>query len=179
MRNLLVGALVVIACTTVGCASKADNGARTLPQVDIVTTSAASPPQSGSAAIPQPFTSAPPVTMGPNGPVVPGGVEALPPSQLDSKNLPDYYTERHVWVFNAGRSLQLFAVARNGCSGVEANPTQQSATDVTIAIRPLDQPMGEHPDGNPMCTQALTLKSVVVQLAEPLGTRRVHLVAEG
>lgn len=124
-----------------------------------------------------PAASDPPVTIGPDGPVVPPGVTEVPSAQIDATKLPAYFEYGNkVWSFNDGFALQLFAAARSGCSGAEAVLTDQSADAVTITVRPLDQPQGGRPDEG-VCTQVMAPQPVVVTLDTPLRDRTVHLVS--
>ncbi|HEV7649922.1 MAG TPA: hypothetical protein VGP26_17380 [Actinophytocola sp.] len=116
-----------------------------------------------------------PVTMGPNGPVVPAGVTQVPAGQVDASALPAYYdSPGDVWVFDDGYSLEMFAAASSGCSDAEAVVVDQSSGAVRITLRPLAQPQGGRPDSRP-CTAVMTPRPVTVRLAEPLGDRTIHL----
>lgn len=117
----------------------------------------------------------PPVTIGPNGPVVPAGVTEVPAAQVDASALPNYFEfGDKVWQFDEGRSLQLFAAASSSCTDAEAVVVDQSPDSVKIIVRPLDQPQGGRPDDG-VCTMVMTPKPVTVTLDEPLGDRRVLL----
>jgi hypothetical protein len=119
----------------------------------------------------------PPVTLGPNGPVVPQGVTEVPSSQVDASALPNFFEYGDkVWMFNGGFSLQLFAAASSGCSDAEAVLADQSADTVKIMVRPLDGPQGGRPDDE-MCTTVMTPKPVVVTLDTPLQDRTILLSA--
>jgi hypothetical protein len=119
----------------------------------------------------------PPVSMSPTGPVVPPGVEQVPAAQVDASAVPEYYEHRGlVWLFDGGRSLQLFATATSGCGDAAARITTQSSTEVRIVLEPLPQPQGGHPD-EPACTTVLTPRPVIATLDAPLGDRRIVLSA--
>jgi hypothetical protein len=125
----------------------------------------------------QPSGGEPPVTIGPNGPVVPQGVTEVPAAQVDSSALPDYFEYGDkVWSFDDGFSLQLFAAASSGCSDAEAVLADQSADTVKILVRPMDGPLGGRPDDE-MCTTVMTPKPVVVTLDTPLRDRTILLSA--
>jgi multidrug efflux pump subunit AcrA (membrane-fusion protein) len=134
-------------------------------------TEAGTPPASSSIA-------EPPVTVEPSGTVVPVGVRLLPKGQVDASALPDYYTERNVWAFDGDRSLQMFAMARDACAGVQATISEQSADAVKVVLASMDAPQGGPPDGQ-MCAQVLTPKPVTVRLDAPVGNRKVYLSQTG
>jgi hypothetical protein len=115
-----------------------------------------------------------PVSMGPNGPVVPAGVTQVPVGQVDASALPDYYDDREVWVFDDGYSLEMFAAASSGCSDAEAVVVDQPSDEVRITLRPLASPQGGRPDSRP-CTAVMTPRPVTVRLTEPLGDRTIRL----
>jgi hypothetical protein len=119
-----------------------------------------------------------PVTVGPSGTAVPAGVRLLPKDQVDTSALPDYYTERNVWAFDGDRSLQMFAMARDACAGVQAIIGEQSAVAVKVVLVSMDAPQGGPPDGQ-MCAQVLTPKPVTVRLDAPVGNRKVYLSQTG
>lgn len=119
----------------------------------------------------------PPVTIGPDGPVVPAGVTEVPAAQVDATALPDYFEfGDKVWMFNDGFALQLFAAASSGCSDAEAVLADQSADSVKIMVRPMDSPQGGRPDDG-MCTMVMTPRPVVVTLDTPLQDRKIYLSA--
>lgn len=118
-----------------------------------------------------------PVTIGPNGPVVPAGVTEVPASQVDASALPTYVEYGNkVWQFEDGFSLQLFASASSSCTGAEAVVVDQTADAVKIVVRPLDQPQGGRPDDG-ICTMVMTPVPVTVTLDQPLRDRKVLLSA--
>ena len=124
-----------------------------------------------------PSTSEPPVTIGPNGPVVPDGVSEVPAAQIDASALPTYYEYGNkVWMFDGGFSLQLFAEASSSCADVEATVVDQSSDSVKIMVRSLNRPQGGQPDDS-MCASVMTPKPVMVRLDTPLQDRRVLLSA--
>jgi len=78
--------------------------------------------------------------------VVPAGVTQFRRSRVDASALPMEYDER-AWcgLFDDGFSLQMFAMATSGCGGVEALVVDQTATEVRISLRSMDQPQGGSP----------------------------------
>lgn len=133
------------------------------------------PPANGKPQ--DPSGGQPPVTIGPNGPVVPAGVSEVPASQVDASALPSFveYGNR-VWVFNDGFSLQFFASASTACTGVEARVVDQSPDTVKIVVRPMNTPQGGRPDDQP-CAMVMTPQAVTVTLDQPLRDRTVVLSA--
>jgi len=125
-----------------------------------------------------PTSGEPPVTLGPDGPVVPAGVTEVPATQVDVSALPTYFDYgNRVWAYNDGFSLQFFAAAPSGCSGVEATVVDQSPDAVRIVVRPMDQPQGGRPDDS-ICASVMTPMPVVVTLDTPLQDRLVVLAEE-
>lgn len=122
-----------------------------------------------------PGTSVPP-TGAPTGTAVPPNFKELPPAQVDSKSLPEEYTERRVWASPDGKTLQLIGLARDSCGGVEGEVLEFSASTVRIGLRPMAQPQGG-PE-NQACAMVITPRPVVVPLREALGNRTV-VVIEG
>jgi len=119
----------------------------------------------------------PPVTIGPDGPVVPAGVTEVPANQVDSSALPNYFEYgAKVWTFDDGFALQLFAAASSGCSDAEATVVDQSADSVKILVRPMDGPQGGQPDDG-ACTAVMTPRPVTVTLDTPLRDRKIYLSA--
>ncbi len=119
----------------------------------------------------------PPVTIGPDGPVVPAGVTEVPAAQVDASALPNYFEYGDkVWMFNDGFALQMFAAASSGCSESEATVVDQSADSVKILVRPLDGPEGGRPDDG-ACTAVMTPRPVTVTLDTPLQDRTIYLSA--
>jgi hypothetical protein len=132
-------------------------------------------PPGGNEKPRDPSTSEPPVTIGPNGPVLPEGVSEVPASQIDASALLTYYEYGNkVWMFDGGFSLQLFAEATSSCAEVEAVLADQSADSVKIMVRSSDQPQGGRPDDK-MCASVMTPKPVVVRLDTPLQDRKILL----
>jgi hypothetical protein len=118
-----------------------------------------------------------PVTIGPDGPVVPEGVTEVPPSQVDASALPalaEY--DNKVWAYNSGFSLQFFASASSSCTGVQATVVDQSSGSVKILVRPMDSPQGGRPDDG-ACAMVMTPKPVTVTLDQPLRDRKILLSA--
>lgn len=133
------------------------------------------PPASGKPQ--NPSGGQAPVTIGPNGPVVPSGVTELPASQIDASALPNYYEYgNRVWAFDSGFSLQFFASASTACTGVQARVVDQSQDTVKILVEPLDAPQGGRPDGGP-CAMVMTPQAVTVTLDMPVRDRKVVLSA--
>jgi hypothetical protein len=122
-----------------------------------------------------PSSGEPPVTLGPDGPVVPDGVTEVPAAQVDASALPTYFEYgTKVWQYNGGFSLQMFASASTSCSGVEARVVDQSSDTVKILVQPLDQPQGGDPDGG-VCSMVMTPRPVTVTLDTPLQDRKIVL----
>lgn len=133
------------------------------------------PPANGKPQ--DPSGGQPPVTIGPDGPVLPPGVSEVPAARVDASALPSFveYGNR-VWVFNDGFSLQFFASASTACTGVEARVVDQSPDTVKIVVRPMDAPQGGRPDDQP-CAMVMTPQAVTVTLDQPLRDRTVVLSA--
>jgi hypothetical protein len=122
-----------------------------------------------------PSSGEPPVTIGPDGPVVPDGVTEVPAAQVDASALPTYFEYGNkVWQYDGGFSLQMFASASTSCSGVEARVVDQSSDTVKILVQPLDQPQGGDPDGG-VCSMVMTPRPVTVTLDTPLQDRKIVL----
>lgn len=134
-------------------------------------------PPGGKPQDPGANAGTPPVSMGPDGPVVPPGVTEVPAAQIDASALPEYYEQRgRVWVFDDGFSLQMFAAGSSGCTDAEAVVVDQSADSVKILLRPLSGPQGGRPDDS-VCTAVMAPRPVVVQLDTPLRDRKILLSA--
>jgi hypothetical protein len=119
----------------------------------------------------------PPVTIGPDGPVVPAGVTEVPASQVDASALPSYFEYGNkVWLFNDGFALQLFAAASSSCTDAEAVVVDQAADSVKIVVRPMAQPQGGRPDDG-ICATVMTPRPVTVTLDTPLRDRMILLSA--
>lgn len=134
-------------------------------------------PTTTPSAIPP--TSVPPTappTGVPSGTAVPPEFKELPPGQVESKSLPEIYTERRVWASPDGKTLQLVGMARDTCGGVEGEVLEFSATTVRIGLRPMALPQGG-PEGQ-VCAMVITPKPVLVALREPLGSRTVVVVED-
>jgi hypothetical protein len=122
-----------------------------------------------------PSNGEPPVTVGPDGPVVPDGVTEVPAAQVDASALPTYFEYGNkVWQYDGGFSLQMFASASTSCSGVAARVVDQSSDTVKILVQPLDQPQGGDPDGG-VCSMVMTPRPVTVTLDTPLQDRKIVL----
>jgi hypothetical protein len=185
MRALLIATTAVLALGVLaGCGDKATSAATDQSGTPTGKTTPSAPTPSNiteptpPAGKPQdPSGGEPPVTLGPNGPVVPQGVTEVPSSQVDASALPNYFEYGDkVWTFDGGFSLQLFAAASSGCSDAEAVLADQSADTIKIMVRPLDGPQGGRPDDQ-MCTTVMTPKPVVVTLDTPLQDRKILLSA--
>lgn len=190
MRALLLVTLAAAAAVGLsGCgqdttpASDKAAGSSTVPTTAPTTTAPTLPtlPNPGKPVTrppePKPPAGTPtaPVSMGPNGPVVPAGVTQVPADQVDASALPAYYNNPgDVWVYDDGYSLEMFAAASSGCSEAEAVVVDQTSDAVRITLRPLAQTQGGRPDSRP-CTAVMTPRPVTVRLAEPLGDRTIHL----
>jgi hypothetical protein len=154
---VITGALLLFALGA--CGQAADQGA---PANAPAPTTASSPPSSPSSSTPAP-------TSG-----LPQGALQVPSDRLDTSALPEYYRgSGKVWVLNDGRTLQLTAMARDACAGVQAKVIEQNDTVVRIELSPMDAPQGGSPDGPGMCAEVLTPRMVTVDLKAPLGNRRV------
>jgi predicted small lipoprotein YifL len=152
--------------------STASTGPSVTAPVPPLSTSIQRPPEPKP---PAGATPTPPVTMGPNGPVVPPGVTQVPAARVDVSALPAYYEHRgDVWVYDDGYSLEMLAAASSGCSEAEAVVVDQTPEAVRIMLRPLAQTQGGRPDSRP-CTAVMTPRPVTVRLREPLGDRTVYL----
>jgi hypothetical protein len=122
-----------------------------------------------------PSNGAPPVTIGPNGPVVPPGVSEVPASQVDASALPSYFEYGNkVWSYDGGFSLQMFAAASSSCTGAEARVVDQSSDSVKIVVTSLDTPQGGRPDDG-ACSMVMTPTPVTVTLDTPLQDRKILL----
>ncbi|TDV40324.1 hypothetical protein [Actinophytocola oryzae] len=133
-------------------------------------------PTPGNGAKPRdPTSGEAPVTIGPNGPVVPPGVTEVPAKQVDAVALPNYFEYGNkVWSFEGGFSLQFFAAASSSCTGVEARVVDQSTDSVKILVQPMDSPQGGRPDGG-ACAMVMTPMPVTVTLDTPLQDRKILL----
>ena len=185
MRAFLIAAGVALALGTLAaCGSQApvasDQGRRTSQtgQSTAPTKPAPTKPAPSTVVEPTPGRqpSGPgPVTIGPNGPVVPPGVTEVPPARVDASALPNYFEYgNRVWAFD--NALQFFASASTACTGVQARVVDQSSDTVKITVQPMDRPQGGRPDDGP-CAMVMTPQSVTVTLDAPLGDRRVVLSA--
>lgn len=135
-------------------------------------------PTPGNGKPQNPSGGEPPVTIGPDGPVVPAGVTEVPAAQIDASAVPKYVDYAHrVWAFDNGMSLQLFAMASSSCTAVEAVLVDQAPDAVKVMLRPMDNPQGGRPDDQ-MCATVMTPYPVVVTLDTPLQDRKIYL-AEG
>jgi hypothetical protein len=194
MRALLIAATAALAlgvlagcgdASTPAASDRSSADRTTAPSTTEPSKTAPEPPTPSDVATPQPPAGKPqnpsggepPVTIGPNGPVVPAGVTEVPAGQVDATALPNFVEYGNkVWQFDDGFSLQLFAAASSGCTGAEAVVVDQSADAVKIVVRPLDQPQGGRPDDG-VCTMVMTPVPVTVTLDQPLRDRQVLLSA--
>ncbi|OLF16898.1 hypothetical protein BU204_14455 [Actinophytocola xanthii] len=176
LSSVTVALVVVLA----GCGEDvgaSQPGGGTVSTGVTVTEEASREPSATETEPPRPPGGTPsaPVSLSPDGPVVPEGVRQVPSSQVDASAVPEYYDHRgEVWVYDGGYSLQMFAAASSGCGGVEARVVDQSAEAVRIVVRALPAPQGGSPD-DPVCTTVITPRPVTVALDAPLGERRVFL----
>jgi len=156
--------------------STSEPSATAKPTPSVLSPSVEKPaPEPAEPTPPAGATPSAPVTMGPNGPVVPPGVTQVPEAQIDVSALPAYYDHRgDVWVYDDGYSLEMFAAASSGCSEAEAVVVDQAPEAVRIMLRPLAQPQGGRPADRP-CTAVMTPRPVTVKLSEPLGDRKIYL----
>lgn len=158
------------------CGQAADQGAPasqpTPTSVSPGPPSVSAPQRPSSKPIP-PEAGAPPTATTP-----PEGAVLLPKSQVDTSALPEYYAERNVWSVNDGRTLALNAMAPNPCTGVTARLVEENDRMVRITIAPMDVPQGGPPDGPGVCAQVVTPRVLTVDLAAPIGDRKV-VVTEG
>ncbi|HVK25962.1 MAG TPA: hypothetical protein VM677_31785 [Actinokineospora sp.] len=136
------------------------------------TTAPPSVTPTSQATTPAPGTATEPPATG-----VPPEFTPLPVGQVESKSLPDVYTERRVWSSPDGKTLQLIGMARDACGMVEGVVEEFSATTVRVLLRPMAQPQGG-PEGQ-ACAMVITPKPVTVPLREAVGKRTVIVVAEG
>jgi hypothetical protein len=185
MRAFLLATIAVFALAGCGEQPAASDGAGQSTEVQFSQTKTApvppsviaepTPPVSGKPQ--NPTVGEPPVTIGPNGPVVPDGVTEVPASQIDASAVVTYsdYGKR-VWMFDGGFSLQLFGDATSSCGDVEARVIDQASDTVKIEVRAAAQPQGGGPDDK-MCASVMTPKPVVVRLDTPLQDRVILLSA--
>ncbi|MPZ82834.1 MAG: hypothetical protein GEV28_21515 [Actinophytocola sp.] len=187
MRALFIATLAAAAVVGLaGCGQDAapagdsagaapDTASSTATSTELPSLPPVSKPQDPPAPKPTEGTPEPPVSVSPSGVVVPEGVRQVPAGQVDASALPVYYEHRgEVWVFDDDYSLQMFAAASSGCTDAEAVVVDQSASEVRIMLRPLDQPQGGRPDGT-VCTAVMTPRPVTVRLDAPLGDRKIFL----
>jgi hypothetical protein len=190
MRALLVATGVVLAfgllaaCGEQGTPAASDQagGTSQTSQSERPSKTAPEPPSDVAEPTPpvggkpqHPSTGQPPVTIGPDGPVVPDGVTEVPSSQVDASASPNYLEYGNkVWAYDGGFSLQFFAAASSSCTGVQATVTDQSSDSVKILVQSLDSPQGGRPDDGP-CAMVMTPTPVTVTLDSPLQDRRILL----
>jgi hypothetical protein len=188
MRAFLIATTAVLAAGVLaGCGDQATQDASDAAGQTTVTQSerpAKTPPKlptdiaepTPPAGKPQnPSSGEPPVSLGPNGPVVPDGVTEVPASQVDASAVPAYFEYGNkVWQYDGGFSLQMFASASTSCNGVEARVVDQSSDTVKILVQPLDAPQGGRPDDG-VCAMVMTPKPVTVTLDSPLQDRKIVL----
>ncbi|WP_436495872.1 hypothetical protein [Actinokineospora sp. HUAS TT18] len=171
-------ALALLALTA--CGQQADQaGAGPSSTTPPSSTTTAAPTTAPSSVQPTPpaTTPAPGTATAPPATGVPPEFKEIPSGQVESKSLPEVYTERRVWSSPDGRTLQLIGMARDTCGVVEGVVEEFSATTVRIALRPMAQPQGG-PEGQ-ACAMVITPKPVTVALREPVGKRTVIVTAEG
>lgn len=168
-----VVATALAAFAVAGCGADQSTGTAQQP-----TSSASSPAPPTLPSTPSPQISAPgkpdpSVGLPPSSVPPPSDATLVPDSQVDSSGLPPFYEERTVWVLGDGRTLQMYAMATNGCANAQGRITEQTAGDVRVTLESLTSPQG----GKDVCAQSLQPKRITVTLNEPLGSRTVHLVA--
>ncbi|WP_018684713.1 hypothetical protein [Actinokineospora enzanensis] len=116
---------------------------------------------------------APQLSVQPDGKITaPEGFHELPAAQVDAKALPDSYQERRVWASADGKSLQLIAIARDACAGIDASVAQATDAMVTVVLAPQTSPQGG-PEGGKVCATVLTPRAVEIPLDQPVGDRKV------
>jgi hypothetical protein len=189
MRAFLIATTAVLAAGVLaGCGDQATQAASDVAGQTSHTSSSAQPPKTAPeppsdvaeptppAGKPRnPSSGEPPVSIGPDGPVVPDGVTEVPAAQVDSSAVPTYFEYGNkVWEYDGGFSLQMFASASTSCNGVEARVVDQSSDTVKILVQPLDQPQGGSPDGG-VCAMVMTPRPVTVTLDSPLQDRKIVL----
>ncbi|HEX6351836.1 hypothetical protein [Actinophytocola sp.] len=178
--GVLLGALVACgqAATPAGTGQAGQSSQSEVPSTTVEPPSAIVEPTPPASGKPQnPSSGEPPVSIGPDGPVVPPGVTEVPASQIEASALPSYFEYGNkVWMYDGGFSLQLFAAASSSCTDAEAVVVDQSADSVKIIVRPLDQPQGGRPDDG-ACAMVMTPKAVHIALDTPLQDRLIVLSA--
>ncbi|GLZ38701.1 hypothetical protein [Actinokineospora sp. NBRC 105648] len=160
-----------------GTTTPAASSAATVPSDSAAPSDPSAPPQSPG---PAPTKSrAPEVTVKPGGEVVvPAGFKELPAKQVDVKALPEAYKERRVWASADGKSLQLVAVARDACAGVDAQVVESTDSTVKVSLTPMTSPQGGA-EGGKVCAMVLTPRAVEVPLEKAVANRTVVVVEQG
>lgn len=174
MKRSLIPAALLVLVAAAGCGQRQAGGTPEIPARDASSaptqTMPGKPLPPSATAVP----TGPVITTGPSGVVAPPGFAALAPDKVDAKALPaDLYPERRVWVSEDGRTLQLFAMAPDPCTTMEATVVSTDGARVTLALAPMAQPQGG-PEGQ-VCATVVTPQPVSVALPEALGDRQVVL----
>lgn len=176
MKRSLIPAALLVLLAAAGCGERQAGGTPEIPAGDASSApSLTMPPKPtlsppGEPVDPPP----PPLTTGPSGVVAPPGYEVLPPEQVDAKALQgDLYEDTRVWVSEDERTLQLFAMAPDPCTPMEAVIESADGARVTLRLAPMAQPQGGPEDQ--ACATVITPQPVSAALKEPLGDRQVVL----
>jgi len=183
MRALLIATAAASLVVLAGCGQEPVDAGATPPDATSPTkteepaTDIATPEEPGGKPQDPGATPTPPVSLSPDGPVVPEGVALVPADQVDSSALPEYYEQRgQVWVYDDGLSLQMFAAASSSCGDAEAMVVDQTSSEVRIVLRSMDQQMGGPADGE-ACAMVMRPKPVTVTLDTPLQDRKIFLAS--
>jgi hypothetical protein len=179
---LALGALTACGNQTTPAASDQADGTsssagpvKTAPEPPSVIAEPTGPTKPDAGKPQNPSNGEPPVTVGPDGPVVPNGVTEVPAAQVDASALPNFFEYGNkVWSYDGGFALQMFAAASSSCTGAEATVVDQSPDSVKIVVRVLDSPPGGRPDSS-ACAMVMTPTPVTVTLDTPLQDRKVLL----
>jgi hypothetical protein len=187
MRAFLIAATAVLGLGVLAACGAQSQGASDAAGQATQTTSESAKPQEPPSDVAEPTPPAgkpqnpssgeAPVTIGPDGPVVPAGVTEVPAAQVDASALPTYVEYGNkIWQYDGGFSLQMFASASSSCTGAEARVVDQSSDSVKILVQPMDLPQGGRPDGG-VCAQVMTPVPITVTLDSPLQDRKIVLSA--
>jgi hypothetical protein len=106
----------------------------------------------------------------PPGPVAPAPVQErvpVPDSRIDYSQLPQDYPHT-VWTQEGG-TVVVATGQEGGCTRVHAQAADQSSQQVTVVL------VAQTPEPPGFCTQDLRYVPVAVQLAAPLGERKIVL----
>lgn len=105
----------------------------------------------------------------PGAPHLPPGAVPVPGTQVDAHALPSSFP-RQVWTEHGGRVLGLFGEV-GGCFTARAVVDRQTSSQVTVRLIQRQPGPGPH-----ACPLFVRYKPMTVQLAAPLGERRVQLL---